>query len=447
MDYCQTGLLVVQPTPFCNIDCSYCYLPHRSVKKQLSFESAEIVFKKLLSFPTVRDAITIVWHAGEPLVLPTTYYERMFELVKGVAPPDLQICHSLQTNGTLITEEWCAFIKKWDINIGVSIDGPRDLHDIYRKQRNGKGSFERAYQGLRTLQRAGVPFHVISVLTVESMQEPEKLLEFYVENGVEYVCFNIEEQEGANTRSRLVESMSPGACYRSFLERFNELAMERQQYIGIREVDSSLRAIQGHGKPVRNEQTEPFRIISVDCEGNVSTFSPELLGQQHERYGSFCFGNLLEHDFEEIAARVESSKLYADIKEGIRQCREACAYYGVCGGGAPSNKIYENGSAASTETVYCRAYMRGIDAVLDLMERIPQDLNTTSARPSTPVPGLCAGISASTTVTRATTRPTPTASGSSSRAKSAASPSPSSASSDADPPSSPSSVTSSTSTA
>lgn len=374
MAHRQTSLLVIQPTPFCNIDCSYCYLPGRLGKQRLSFDAAAIIFRKLFSFPTIRDSVTIVWHAGEPLVLPVNYYERMFHLIKGLQPSNLRVRHSMQTNGTLITEEWCDFFKKWEVGVGVSVDGPRELHDIYRKQRNGAGSFERTYQGLRTLQRAGIPFHVISVLTVESLQEPEKMLQFYVENGVEYVCFNIEEQEGVNGQSRFVESRSADASYRTFLERFIELAMKRSQYFGIRELDNCLSAIREAGQPVRNDQVEPFRIISVDCSGNVSTFSPELLSLQHERYGSFKFGNLLEDTFEEIATRVEKSTLYADIRVGLRQCSDACAYHSLCGGGAPSNKIFENGSAASTETAYCRTFQRSIDVVLNLIERIPQDL-------------------------------------------------------------------------
>lgn len=369
-NYGRTRLLVVQPTPFCNIDCAYCYLPHRSETKRLSFEAAELVFKNLFSFPTVREEVTIVWHAGEPLVLPVEYYERMFEMIRGLAPAGLRVHHSFQTNGTLITERWCDLITKWKVFVGLSLDGPRDLHDLYRKHRNGTGSFERSFQGLRTLQRAGIPFHVITVLTVESLREPERLFEFYADNSIEYVCFNIEEQEG-NHFSKLVSSKSAEHAFRDFFSRFVDLTIQRRQPIGIREVDSCLRAIQGHGNPIRNEQAEPFGIISVDCEGNVSTFSPELLGMRHEKYGSFSFGNLIEHGFDEIRANIENSKLYADIKDGIRQCRASCDYYGVCGGGPPANKIYENGLAASTETLYCRTLMRATDVVLDMVDRIP----------------------------------------------------------------------------
>jgi uncharacterized protein len=217
------------------------------------------------------------------------------------------------------------------------------------------------------------------------MNKPELMLDFYLDNGITYVCFNIEEQEGFNRRSRFVESRTPDVQYREFLDHFLRLSLQRNQPVLVREVESSMSSIQAHGQKLRNQQSEPFAIISVDCDGNISTFSPELLGLEHDVYGSFCFGNLIEHDFEEISRRISESRLYADIKAGVKQCADTCGYYGLCGGGAPANKIYENGSAATTETVYCRTLMRSVDVVLDLIDRLPTDLNAhwTSARTGT----------------------------------------------------------------
>jgi uncharacterized protein len=369
--FCQTSLLVVQPTPFCNINCTYCYLPHRTSTKRLSLETAEPLFQKLLRFPTVWDSVTVVWHAGEPLVLPPDYYEAMFQLIERVAPPSLKVRHSFQTNGTLITPAWCDFIKKWNINVGISIDGPAEFHDNYRKMRNGTGSFERTYKGMKALQDASISFHVISVLTLESLLQPEKMFEFYAVNGIDYVCFNIEEQEGAHSRSRFVNETAGDASYRAFLQKFLELSFRSGQFVPVREIEHALRAIGAHGQQISNEEAEPFRILSVDCEANISTFSPELLGLEHHAYGKFEFGNLLTDDFEKISHRITSSKLYADVAAGVSKCRAECAYFGLCGGGAAANKIFENGSAASTETASCRKLMRSVDVVLDLIEKLP----------------------------------------------------------------------------
>lgn len=370
----RTDLLVIQPTPFCNIDCSYCYLPHRTSKKRLSLEVAERLFERLFKFPTIKDSVTVIWHAGEPMVLPPSYYEDMFALVQRIANLT-EIQHSFQTNGTLITEAWCDLIQKWNVQVGVSIDGPQEFHDLHRRYRNGSGSFTKAYRGLKLLRGRGLPCHVISVLTLTSLQHPDTMFDFYNQAGIENVCFNIEEKEAHNTSSELVDSPRFDELYRAFLQRFFELGVQRGRRMSVREFDNAFRAIQGYGKGLGNFQTDPFGIVSVDCEGNLSTFSPELLGMEHPTYGSFSFGNVLMQDFATIAKGVEDSRLRSDIRAGVRKCEEECEYYAVCGGGAPANKIYENGSADSTETAYCRAYQIGIDVVLERIEKIPEGVH------------------------------------------------------------------------
>jgi uncharacterized protein len=374
----QTDLLVIQPTPFCNINCSYCYLPHRSDKKRLSLETAERVFERLLAFPTIKEGVTIVWHAGEPMVLPPTYYDPIFRSIDRIAKSrGVEVAHSFQTNATLVTNEWCEFIKEWRPNVGVSIDGPEEFHDRNRKYRNGAGSFSKAYAGLQLLLKHEIPVHMISVLTLASLRHPEKMFEFYKQSGVHTVCFNIEEKEGVNVSSELVDSPEFVELYRSFLRRFFELGITSETDFSVREFDSAFRAIQGYKADGQiNFQTNPFGIVAVDIEGNLSTFSPELLGVEHPTYGSFGFGNVLSDDFETIANRVLGSRLRADIDAGIKKCHGECKYFMVCGGGAPANKIFENGTANSTETAYCRAHQTDIDVVLDLIERLPTEAFT-----------------------------------------------------------------------
>jgi uncharacterized protein len=94
-----TTLIVIQPTPFCNVDCSYCYLPNRADRTKLSIDDLRRIFQKLVSFPTISGQVTVVWHAGEPLVLPPGYYEAAFSTIRELCPSDLKIVHSFQTNG------------------------------------------------------------------------------------------------------------------------------------------------------------------------------------------------------------------------------------------------------------------------------------------------------------------------------------------------------------
>ena len=308
------------------------------------------------------------------MVLPPHYYEVMFQLIERLAKPrNVEISHCFQTNATLVTDDWCDLIKKWRVNVGVSIDGPEEFHDRNRRYRDGRGSFSKAYGGLKKLLAHDIPVHMISVLTLASLGQPDRMYEFYEQSGVHTVCFNIEEQEGVNATSELVENPQQFVeLYRAFLRRFFALVLERGARIGVREFDNAFRAIGAYriGQPV-NFQTEPFGIVAVDSDGNLSTFSPELLGTDHPTYGAFGFGNILTDDYDTILRRVNESRLLADINAGVEKCRAGCKYFMVCGGGAPANKIFENNTAASSETVYCRALQADIDVVLEMVERIP----------------------------------------------------------------------------
>ena len=105
-------LLVVQPTPFCNIDCRYCYLPDRTNKAVVADETLATCSPRSSPRAGCGDGLSVVWHAGEPMVLPIDFYRRAFRLIDGLKPPDLTVTHSFQTNGTLIDDAWCEFFAE-----------------------------------------------------------------------------------------------------------------------------------------------------------------------------------------------------------------------------------------------------------------------------------------------------------------------------------------------
>src|SRR5579863_2965288 len=159
------AVVVVQPTPFCNINCNYCYLPGRNNKATISADTLRTLFQKVFLSGWADEQITVIWHAGEPLVMPVSFYEDAFTLIDSLRPAEIQVRHSFQTNGTLLSRAWCDLFKKWHVGVGVSIDGPRRFNDAHRLGRNGRSTFDKAIAGIRLLRSEQVPFHVISVLT------------------------------------------------------------------------------------------------------------------------------------------------------------------------------------------------------------------------------------------------------------------------------------------
>ena len=111
----------------------------------------------------------------------------------------------------------------------------------------------------------------------------------------------------------------------------------------------------------------------MDWAGNISTFSPELLGLRNADYGDYLLGNINRDALIDLPDRPNLARMSKDIQAGVRMCKETCQYFSVCGGGEPVNKLAENGTFASTETRYCRlTKMRATDLVLDAIERVQQ---------------------------------------------------------------------------
>ena len=294
--------VVVQATPFCNINCSYCYLPQRNVKTVMEQATVAALFEKIFASGWANAQLTVIWHAGEPLVLPISFYQTAFETIEAMRPAHIELRHAIQTNGMLITPEWCDFFRKWHVGVGVSIDGPQRLHDAHRVTRSGRGTFEQTVAGIRLLRREDVPFHVISVLSKDSMDAPDEMLDFYLAEGIEDVCFNVEESEGDHV-SGLFRAGDPQRRFRAFLDRFWTLSRQSPGIRFIREIDDMIpRIFRPDGTQMGNSQVEPFGMLNVDCHGNVSSFSPELLGYKHADYNNFIIGNVNRDSLERHAA-------------------------------------------------------------------------------------------------------------------------------------------------
>jgi uncharacterized protein len=367
-------LLVIQPTPFCNINCTYCYLPHRSSRAVVAEQTLFKLFSQVFASGWVDGGVSVVWHAGEPLVLPVEFYRRAFEMIEQIRPAGLAIRHAFQTNGMLINEAWCRFFAEHQVDIGVSLDGPQHFHDRNRLTRNGTGTFSKTIVGIRLLHEFKIPFHVISVLTVESMAAPREMFDFFVSEEIREICFNVEESEGSHVSRSFADGGIEEAYYR-FLHEFWRLSCAHPGAITfIREIEHAIGQVVRPGTiPFSNQLVEPFAITCMDCEGNISTFSPELLGLKNPDYGDFLIGNVNSGNLVEFQDSPNLARMAKDIRAGVEMCRDSCQYFSVCGGGEPVNKLAENGTFVSTETTYCRVTkMRTTDLVLNAIEHADQ---------------------------------------------------------------------------
>ena len=274
------GLVVIQSTSLCNLDCSYCYLPDRQKKRVFDLDLIPLLVERIFESPYAGPEFSLVWHAGEPLTLPTNWYDKATTLInqslQRFGAEDLEIDQHVQTNATLINNDWCDCFRRNQIVVGISVDGPEDIHDAHRRFRNGRGSHAMAMRGIEALHRNQVPFHCISVITADAMEQPERMYRFYRDNGINDVGFNVEEKEGINTSSSMAGS-NMEAKYKDFLRTFWRLSEQDGYPVVLREFEQVISLIQGDRRMKQNELNRPFSILSVDAQGDFSTFDPELL--------------------------------------------------------------------------------------------------------------------------------------------------------------------------
>jgi uncharacterized protein len=347
----------------------------------MAADTLDRIFRWVFASGLVRDPFTLLWHAGEPLVLPLSFYETATDLLSRHNVANIPILQSFQTNATLLDAGWCAFLRRPNVHLGVSVDGPAFLHDRYRRTRQGRGTLDRVLRGIGLLHEHGIPFEVITVLTADALDYPDELFDFYQTNGICSVAFNVEEIEGPHLASSLQQAGTPER-FRRFLTRFLTLAHSADPPLLVREFETSAAVLLGarrYGQGARTQENKPWAIVNVDCEGNFSTYSPELLGVSSLTHDGFTLGNVATDTLEAVSASERFRRLEEEIGRGVEMCRENCRYFPFCGGGPPANKYFENGTFVSTETLFCRLHKKVcLDVTLELLE---QDAKTAGAVP------------------------------------------------------------------
>ncbi|WID99528.1 cyclophane-forming radical SAM/SPASM peptide maturase GrrM/OscB [Bosea vestrisii] len=366
----KTSLLVLQSTSFCNISCEYCYLPDRNRRHVMSLATVQdaiaFIFNENLAAPD----LTVLWHSGEPLVLKPDWYRKAFDAVSQACPQGVALPHAIQTNATLINGEWCDLFEEYGIRVGVSLDGPASIHDARRKTRSGRGTHDQVMRGVSLLQKRHIPFHVIAVVSAASLDAADDIIDFFASHGITEVGFNIEEIEGASKTSTLT-ACSAERVY-DFFERAIERALTFDPPVIVREKRDFLHFLASpiFGRMSSNAQNSPFCIVTVSANGELFTFSPELAGLTDVEGTSYSLGSLPGASLEGILKSDRFQSMSREIRLGVDLCRSSCAYFDVCLGGAPVNKLAENGTFASAQTMYCRfAHMAVADAVLNNLEK------------------------------------------------------------------------------
>lgn len=339
--------LIMQPTQLCNLNCTYCYLPDRDKNRRMT----PVVAKRVadgVSLLTNPNPIEVIWHGGEPLSCGSKHFESLvlpFEQLR----QDGRITHAIQTNATLINENWCSFFKKYQFRVGVSLDGP-EWANVQRVGWNGCGAFRKIMNGIDYLKDVGVPFSLIAVISQNNLNRARELYDFFVDVGCASLGVNIEEQLGVHT----VQLESYDAQVMQFWKDLF-LAWQANPAIKMRDFARILPSLAALEEGIQDPSPEIYDIFpSVAWNGDVVLLAPEFLNTDAPHYDNFIVGNVTRTSLPEIVQQGQQASYVQDFVSGVSRCKTGCEYFALCFGGQAGNKFFEHGTTDETETAYCR---------------------------------------------------------------------------------------------
>lgn len=328
--------------------------------------SVTIAEKVAADLKEIATPVTVLWHGGEPLATGIKHFEALlqpFELLRNAE----QVEHVVQTNATLIDDDWCVLFKTYNFGVGISLDGPEHFN---RNRLNWAGdpSFDEVIAGVQFLKRHGIDFSVIAVVNEQNIDSPDEMFEFFSRLGCSSLGINIEELEGTNKRN-----YGNRKRVQQFWKRLFKLWLANPSF-KIREFSRALFWMEAVSEE-KSWAPDDFRydiFPTVAVDGDVVMLAPELNGPySNERYPSFVIGNIRDLTLKQIVSRASSVHYVQDYLKGAAKCRDTCEYFSFCLAGSASNKFFEHGDLTCTATTYCENGQKAVvDAVIESMEEI-----------------------------------------------------------------------------
>ena len=344
--------LILQPTTLCNLDCSYCYLPARKLRRDMTPEVAQAIAAGIPEDWPSSGTLEVVWHGGEPLTVGTAAMRQLFAPFEQLRQAG-RIVHVIQTNATLITDEWCDLFEQFEVSVGLSIDGPAEMTSN-RVDWRGMPAFDRIVAGISQVKRRDIDFTVIAVVDQENSGSAVEILEFLAELGCPFVGINMEEKEGSNTHDGTPTVDQARRFWRDVFVWSNA-----NPHLKVREVEHLLEYLALSPK-ARAADVQHDSIPTIGWNGDTVLLSPELLGARSEKYHDFIAGNVLVDSLPEIIYRAADLAYVQEFREGIERCKASCDFFAHCQGSHAGNRFFEHGNFLAAETEHCRTSTQAV---------------------------------------------------------------------------------------
>jgi len=367
--------IMIKPAgSLCNLDCQYCYYLDKSeiyggLEPRMSLEMLEIVVREYIKANDVPE-VTFNWHGGEPTILGIDFYRKALEFENKYAGGKT-IHNTLQTNGTLLNAEWADFFRRNNFLIGISLDGPKDIHDRYRRDKGGNPTFDRVVAGLKSLRDHGVEFNTMSTVNKFSEGRGLEVYQFLKSQDSRYIQFmpvveHVKYPEGPNGK----------------INKFGRPSIVCPDTPGSKLAPWSVSAF-GYGRFmrdifdywVRNDVGTCFLNLfdatlanwcgvmpgtcahAGICGGNsVVEHNGDMYPCDHFVYPKYRLGNIADRDIRTMMESVEQRKFGIDKRSSLPSKCIRCDYLFACNGGCPKHRFNKTESGDTGLNALCEGY-------------------------------------------------------------------------------------------
>lgn len=374
----------------CNLRCKYCYyLEKDKLYKQcknhvISDELLEKFIKEYIEAQTTPQVL-FTWHGGETLMRPISFYKRALELQR-IYGRGRQIDNCIQTNGTLLTDEWCQFFKDNNFLVGVSIDGPQEFHDEYRRTATNKPTFVKVMNGINLLNKHGVEWNALAVVNDYNADYPLEFYRFFKQIGCKYIQFSpivervVKREDGLTLAPGMQGgdagladfSITPEQWGNFLCTIFDEWVHNDVGEYFVQLFDATLANWVG--------QAPSVCILAEECgHAGVMEFNGDVYSCDHFVYPEHLLGNLHTKTITEMMYSDQQNK-FAKMKKQMlpQQCKE-CKFLFACHGECPKNRFLNDKYGNYGLNYLCKGYRQFFEHVEPYMNFMKRELENHRA--------------------------------------------------------------------
>ena len=368
----------------CNLACEYCYYlekahMHNYGPKTLMSDSLLEHFVKQYIESQTTPNVLFLWHGGETMMRPLSFYQRALELQRKYAH-GRTIDNAFQTNGTMLTDEWCRFFKENNWLVGVSVDGPKEFHDAYRQNRLGQPSFDQVMRGINLLNKHGVMWNAMAVVNDLNVKHPKEFYHFFKSIGCRYIQFTpIVERLAEHEDGRHLAAPDQKDCslahfsvtpedWGDFLcTIFDEWVRNDVGKYFIQIFDATLANWVG---------VDPgLCTMARSCgHAGVMEYNGDVYSCDHFVFPEYKLGNIRQNTLLEMMYS-ERQLEFGRMKQGSLpgQCR-SCGYLFACNGGCPKDRFAQTVDGEPNLNYLCKGYHQYFKHVAPYMDYMKNEL-------------------------------------------------------------------------